>query len=89
MSSETHGNLQQHVTELIANVTGRDVEELKPDANLWQDLGIDSIKAIEIAVAIEKKFNVRIPDDQIPQIVTIEQAVQVIQNLLEEKPDED
>ena len=75
-------NLEQEIRELIANVTGLDVEAIKPDANFWEDLGVDSIKAIEITVAIERKYKIRIRDEQVAQISTVGQAVKVIQEAL-------
>jgi len=78
-------NLELELKELIASVTGREVEELKSDANFWTDLGVDSIKAIEITVAIEKKYKIKVRDEQIPEITTIAQAVQVVRESLAKK----
>lgn len=78
-------NLEQELKELISGVTGRGVEELKTNANFWQDLGVDSIKAIEITVAIERKYKIRIRDEQIPKISTIGQAVEAVKDALNKK----
>lgn len=78
-------NLEEELKELIASVTGREIEELKSDANFWTDLAVDSIKAIEITVAIEKKYKIKVRDEQIPQITTIDQAVQVVRESLSKK----
>ncbi|MBU2541848.1 MAG: acyl carrier protein [Candidatus Omnitrophica bacterium] len=85
MPEEMLDKLKQELIELVANVTGRDTKELKPDANFWKDLGVDSIKAIEISVAIERKFKVSIRDEQIPQITTIAEALKVLKEALEKK----
>jgi len=79
-------DISQEVTELIANVIGKNASELKPDTNFWNDLGIDSIKAIEITVAIERRFKVRIRDEQIPKISTVGEAAEVVKQALEKKP---
>ncbi|MCX5709260.1 MAG: acyl carrier protein [Candidatus Omnitrophica bacterium] len=78
-------NLEQEVKELIAGVIGREPEELKLETNFWKDLGVDSIKAIEITVAIERKFKVSVRDEEIPKITTVGQAVAVIKGALEKK----
>ncbi len=78
-------NLEQELIELIANVTGRDTPDLKPEVNFWKDLGVDSIKAIEITVAIERKFKVSIRDEQIPMITTIAEALKILKEALEKK----
>jgi acyl carrier protein len=78
-------NLLQEITQLISDVTGRSLEELKPDANFWNDLGVDSIKAIEITVAIEKKYKIRVRDEQIPKITTVQQAVEAVREAIKKK----
>jgi len=83
--SKSNNALEQDLKQLVADVIGRDVSELKTDTNFWNDLGVDSIKAIEITVAIERKFKVSIRDSEIPKITNIGQAVEVIQQALEKK----
>ena len=45
-------------------------EDIKPDAKL-DDLGVDSLKAITILYDIEEVFDIEIPNDIIPSIVTV------------------
>ncbi|MBU1869931.1 MAG: acyl carrier protein [Candidatus Omnitrophica bacterium] len=78
-------NLEQEMKELIAGVIGREPEELKPDTNFWKDLGVDSIKAIEITVAIERHFKVSVRDEQIPKIATVGDAITLVKEALEKK----
>lgn len=85
MAENAFDNLEQEIKQLISNVTGRSPEELKPEVNFWQDLGVDSIKAIEITVAIEKHFKIRVRDEEIPKITTIGQAVAVVKEALKKK----
>jgi len=85
MSKDIPDNLEQDIRQLIANVIGRTPEELKPEANFWNDLGVDSIKAIEITVAIEKQYKIAIRDEQIPKITTVGQAISVVKEALKKK----
>ncbi len=77
--------LETEIRELIAEISGREVEEIKSEANLWDDLGIDSIKAIEITVAIEKKYKIRVKDEQVAEITTVVKAIEVVKEALEKK----
>jgi acyl carrier protein len=79
------GNLEQELAQVIAGVIGRESEELKPKVNFWKDLGVDSIKAIEITVAIERHFKVSVRDEQIPKILTFGDALNVVKQALEKK----
>ncbi len=78
-------SIEQGIKEIIADVAGVEVEEIGPETNLTKDLDIDSIKAIEITVAIEKKFKVSVRDEDVPKIMTLQQAVSVVRQLLEQK----
>ena len=78
-------NVEQEIISIISDVSGFEPEEIKPDTNLQNELEIDSIKAIEIAVAIEKKYKVSVRDEDIPNLNTPRQLVDTIINLIEQK----
>jgi acyl carrier protein len=80
-----HQNIENEILSIISEVSGADEEEVKLDSNLINDLEIDSIKAIEIAVAVEKKYKISIRDEDIPKIVTPRQIVELTQKLLVQK----
>lgn len=75
-------NVEKEIVSIIADVTGFEESEIKPDTNIVSDLEVDSIKAIEITVAIEKKFNVSIRDEDVPKIVSVKQAVELVERVL-------
>ena len=58
---------------------------MKPDTKLADELEIDSIKAIEITVALEKKFKISIRDEDVPNIATVQQAIDMTYKLLNQK----
>ncbi len=78
-------NIEQEIKQVVAETIGKDASELKTDTNFWNDLGVDSIKAIEIVVAIERRFKVSIREEQIPKISTIGEAVEVVKKVLGKK----
>jgi len=78
-------NMEKEIISIISDVSGFDIEEIKPDTNLVNDLEIDSIKAIEITVAIEKKYKISIRDEDVPNITTLRNAVELVNKLLDEK----
>ena len=78
-------NIEKDIIAIISEVSGYEPEEIRPETNFFQDLEVDSIKAIEITVAIEKKFKISVRDEDVPKIATVKQAVDLISNLLEKK----
>lgn len=81
----TTNNIEQEIISIISDVSGFDPEEIKPDTNLQNELEIDSIKAIELTVAIEKKFKVSVRDEDVPNITTLKQAVELVNTLINQK----
>ena len=74
--------VEKEIVRIIAEVSGFDEEEIKPELNFFDDLEIDSIKAIEITVAIEKKFKISVRDEDVPNITTVKHAVDLVNSLL-------
>jgi acyl carrier protein len=78
----SESTIEKDIISIIADVSGFDEEEIKPDTNLQNELEIDSIKAIEITVAIEKNYKISVRDEDVPKIVTLKDAVELVKNLL-------
>ncbi|MDP2922960.1 MAG: acyl carrier protein [Candidatus Omnitrophota bacterium] len=47
-------------------------EQIKDDSRFAEDLGIDSMMALEVVASIEKKYKVVIPEAEIPKIRSLE-----------------
>lgn len=78
-------SIEQGIIEIIADIAGVEPGDIKTETNFAKDLEIDSIKAIEITVAIEKKFKVSVRDEDVPNILNLRQAVELVTTLVEKK----
>jgi acyl carrier protein len=74
-------NYESEITQMVSEIIEVPVEKLKPDADFFTDLGVDSLKAIEIVAAFEKKYRQIIPEQDIPKIRTIKQILDYTKNL--------
>jgi acyl carrier protein len=74
--------VKEEIVAIIADISGFDENEITLDTNFQKDLEIDSIKTIEITVAIEKKFKISVRDEDVPKITTVRQAVELVERLL-------
>ncbi|VAX29633.1 hypothetical protein MNBD_NITROSPIRAE03-860, partial [hydrothermal vent metagenome] len=70
------------ILSILSEISGFEHNEITPEKNLAEDLEIDSIKAIEITVAFEKKFKISIRDEDIPKITTVRESVDLVKSLL-------
>jgi acyl carrier protein len=54
-----------------------DVARITDDADLYADLGLDSMQALEIVLEVEKRFSVQIPEEALKEIRSLGDAVTV------------
>lgn len=68
----------EKVRDIIAKQLSVKVEDVKPESNIAEDLGADSLDLVEILMSLEDEFGISIPDEAIPQIKTISDVVEFI-----------
>ena len=78
----TTNGIEKEIISIISDVAEVDTNEVKLDSNLVKDLGINSIKAIEIIVALEKKYKISIRDEDVPKIITPGQIISLTESLI-------
>ena len=68
------------ISEVLESVLNRKVE-LKPDMNIVNDLGLDSIAVMNFTMALEDKFDISIPLNDMASVVTVQDLMKTIQTL--------
>ena len=66
--------------EVLKDVVTTDESKLTPKAKLIDDLGCDSLSAVEITMMLEEKLNITIDDDEVAKIVTIQDIINIIES---------
>ena len=66
------------LAEIVNEETGLDTAEVQPEKSFTDDLDIDSISMMTIVVNAEDKFGVKIPDEELPKLKTVGDAVNYI-----------
>ena len=56
--------LRQQVVETLADEFELDPGKMTPDATLYDDLGLDSLDAVDMVVALEKAFGMKLTDEE-------------------------
>jgi acyl carrier protein len=75
------------LAEIIEEVTGIEPSEVTVEKSFVDDLDIDSLSMVEIAVQTEDKYGVKIPDEDLAGLRTVGDVVGYIQKLEEENPE--
>lgn len=76
------GDYKTEIKKLVADIAEKTPEEIKDDAKFSEDLGIDSMMALEIVASIEKKYKVIIPEGEIPNIRSLQNVYDLVGKLL-------
>ncbi len=70
--------IQQKINDTIVKSLGVKPEELKPDAKLYDSLGVDSTEMIEVVITLSKAFNTQISAKEVTKFSTINEIVDTI-----------
>lgn len=73
------------VREVLVAQLGVKPDMVKPEAKVADDLGADSLDAIEMVAALEEKFGISIPEDDARQIATVADVVGLVERRLQLK----
>jgi acyl carrier protein len=64
--------------EIVEEIAGVPADEVTPNKSFVDDLDIDSLSMVEIAVAAQDKFGVEIPDNQLKDLATVQDVVNFV-----------
>ena len=67
------------LAEIVNEIAGIPTEDVQVDKSFTDDLDVDSLSMVEVVVAAEEKFGVKIPDDEVQNLKTVGDAVSYIQ----------
>jgi acyl carrier protein len=71
--------MSEIVYKIIKDILTDDVEKIKPEAKLIDDLGADSLTAVEIVMELEKELGVDIDDSEVEKIVTVQDIINIVE----------
>lgn len=77
-------NLFREIAEVLAEVAECDVNEVKMDSNLLNDLGVTSLMGLEILVELEKKYGITLEEDALPLMTTPGNIILVLEEKFQE-----
>jgi len=73
------------VREVLVTQLAVKSDMVKPDSKVSDDLGADSLDAIELVAALEEKFGISISEDDAKQIATVADVVRLVEQKLQTK----
>nr|QCI08399.1 Acyl carrier protein [Ptilothamnion sphaericum] len=77
-SYEKDSKILKKVQDIISQQLGLEKHQVTLEAHFADDLGADSLDTVELVMAIEEEFNIKIPDEYAEKISTVTEAVDFI-----------
>ncbi len=75
--------IREKVKAIIKDKLGVEDDKIVDDAKYVDDLGADSLSLVDIAMAFEDDFGMKIPDEDIEKITSVKDTIQYIKDHVE------
>lgn len=73
----------EKLQQIIAEVLNVDASEVMPGTTFTEDLGADSLDLYQVILGVEDAFDIEIPQEEAEKIVTVADAIDLIQRVVE------
>jgi acyl carrier protein len=74
--------LAREIRSLVARVIKLPEEKIEVNADLFTDLGVDSLLGVEIFASLDKKYGLDVPENKLKDINTLNDIVALVKELL-------
>ena len=71
--------IRTDLADIVNEVAGIPADDVQLDTSFVDDLDVDSLSMVEVVVAAEEKFDVKIPDEEVKNLKTVGDAVAFIE----------
>jgi acyl carrier protein len=78
-------DLAKEVTHLISRIIKIPEDKINLEANIFNDLGVDSLLGVEIFADLDKKYGLSLDEDKIKNINTLNDIIEMVKGQLAER----
>ena len=77
-SGDSNKEILDALREVLVDRLKVEAEAVTPQANLFDDLGLDSIDLMSAVMAIEERFVIEVSDAELENVTTVGEAVEIL-----------
>lgn len=77
-------SVKERVIDIVADQLGVSKDKITEETSFVNDLGADSLDTVELVMELEEEFDINIPDDAAEKIQTVGQAIEHIEQAVED-----
>lgn len=78
-------DIDKEIKSLVSKIIKVPEDKIDPNANIFLDLGVDSLLGVEILASLDKKYNLDIPEDRLKNINTLNDIIALAKDLLAQR----
>ncbi len=78
-------NCEERTKEIVCEIVGIAKDEINPDASFMDDMGLDSLRALEILAAIENEYSITIEPERLREMTTLNNVIKLTKEYLGDK----
>ena len=71
---------EEKIRDIIVEQLGVNADQVNRGAKMIEDLGADSLDAVELVMAIEEEFGIEVPDDQAEKLASVGDIIDYVEN---------
>ena len=79
-------NIREDIKVLISDISRIDIKKVKESSNIRDDLGVDSLSAMEILALIEKRLGIEIDEAKVFNVVTVKDLMDLVMWYVNKRP---
>ena len=64
-------SIVEKVTEIIVEQLSVTADQVTPESKMIEDLGADSLDAVELVMAVEEEFGIEVPDEEAEKLISV------------------
>lgn len=75
--------LEKEIRSIVAEITETEEQKITLDAKFVDDLGMDSMMALEILASVEKKYKIKIPEEYLMKLANLKRTVEIVTGIID------
>ncbi len=75
--------IEAKLVDLLVDELGLERDDITMEARFEEDLDVDSLGVVELLMALEDNFDVKIPDEEAEKITTVGEAAEMVSQKLD------
>jgi len=79
-------NCEERIKEIVCEIVGIAEDEINPDASFMDDMGLDSLRALEILAAIENEYSITMEPERLREMTTLNNVIKLTKEYLGDAP---